>query len=67
MWAGFIWLKIWVYASFCEHGHEHMGSINLGNLLSGKGPISFSRTVPVNTARTGTCCHLNARVGRVQY
>jgi hypothetical protein len=35
--------------------------INLGNLLTGQGSISYSRTLPVSTARAGICCHLNVR------
>jgi len=52
---------------FCKHCHEQMGSINFGNLLTGKGSISFSRILPVNTAIEGICCHLNVRAGRVPF
>jgi len=53
--------------SFHEHGHEKVGSINFGNLHTGKGSIRFSRTLPANTARTAICCHLNVRAGSMPF
>lgn len=53
--------RYWYMAGFYEHGHEKLGSINLWNLLTRKGSIRFSRTLLVNTARAGICCHLNVR------
>lgn len=54
-------------AGFCKHCHEEMGFINLGNLLFGKGSISFSKILPVNSATEGICCHLNVGAGSVPF
>jgi hypothetical protein len=54
-------------AGFFKHCHEEMGSINLGNLLTGKGSVSFSRILPIISAMEWICCHLNVRAGSMPF
>jgi hypothetical protein len=41
---GVIWLRMEQIVSSCEHGNEHLGSINI-NFLSSQVTIYFSRTL----------------------
>jgi len=66
-WAYVSWIYLaqdmGMWQIFMSMVMKKIGSINLGNLLTGKESIRFSRTLPVNTARAEICCHMNVRAG----
>jgi hypothetical protein len=51
-WTGLIWLRIRKVAGTCQCGKESSGSINAGNFLIIREPVSFSRRAVLHGVST---------------